>query len=65
MLFWFTCWVGVSVVGRAVEAGAFVLPTTGDNVYEEFVSAIKRNAAAEVVDGVDLASAQRTSKNND
>ena len=53
------------MVGRAVEAGAFVLPTTGDNVYEESVSVIKPNAAAEVVDGVDLASAQRTSKNND
>ena len=53
------------MVGRVVEAGAFVFPTTGDNVYEESVSVIKPNAAAEVVDGVDLASAQRTSKNND
>ena len=38
MLFWFTGGVDVSVVVGAVEAGAFVLLTTGDNVDDEFVS---------------------------
>ena len=38
MLFWFTGGVDVSVVVGTVEAGAFVLLTTGDNVDDEFVS---------------------------
>ena len=38
MLFWFTGRVDGSVVGGAVEAGAFALLETGDNVDEEFVS---------------------------
>lgn len=59
VLFWFTSWVDGSVVGGAVEAGAFVLLPTGDNVDDEFVSV----TAAEEVGGVDVASAQ--SKNND
>lgn len=59
VLFWFTSWVDVSAVGGAVEAGAFVLLPTGDNVDDEFVSV----TAAEEVGGVDVASAQ--SKNND
>ena len=42
MLFWFTSRVDVSVVGGAhVEAGAFVLLATGDNVDDEFVFATK------------------------
>ena len=41
MLFWFTSRVDVSVVGGAVEAGAVVLLTTGDNVDDEFVFATK------------------------
>ena len=59
VLFWFTSWVDGSVVGGAVEAGAFVLLPTGDNVDNEFVSV----TAAEEVGGIDVASAQ--SKNND
>ena len=58
-MFWFTSQVDGSVVGGAVEAGAFVLLPTGDNVDDEFVSV----TAAEEVGGVDVASAQ--SKNND
>ena len=53
------------VGGAHVEAGAFVLLATGDNVDDEFVFATKWNAAAEVVGGMDVASAQCTSKNND
>ena len=64
-MFWFTSQVDGSVVGGAVEAGAFVLLPTGDNVDDEFVSVTKGNAAAEVVDGIDVASAQCLSKNND
>lgn len=41
VLFWFTSWVDGSVVGGAVEAGAFVLLPTGDNVDDEFVSVTK------------------------
>lgn len=41
VLFWFTSWVDVSAVGGAVEAGAFVLLPTGDNVDDEFVSVTK------------------------
>ena len=41
MLFWFTSWLDVSVVVGAVEAGAFVLLPTGDNVDDEFVSVTK------------------------
>ena len=62
-MFWFTSQVDGSVVGGAVEAGAFVLLPTGDNVDDEFVSVTKWNVAAEEVGGIDVASAQ--SKNND
>ena len=41
MLFWFTSWLDVSVVVGAVEAGAFVLLPTGDNVDDEIVSVTK------------------------
>ena len=41
VLFWFTSWLDVSVVGGAVEVGAFVLFATGDNVDDEFVSVTK------------------------
>ena len=62
MLFWFTHWVDASVVGRAVEAGAFTVLATGDNVDEEFVSITKSNVAVEVGNGIDVAPAQCTSK---
>ena len=64
-MFWFTSQVDGSVVGGAVEAGAFVLLPTGDNVDDEFVSVTKWNAAVEEVGGIDVGSAQCTSKNND
>ena len=59
VLFWFTSRVDV---GGAVEAEGFALLETGDNVDEEFVSITEWNVAVEVFDGIDLASAQRTSK---
>ena len=64
-MIWFTSQVDGSVVGGAVEAGAFVLLPTGDNVDDEIVSVTKWNVAAEVVGGIDVASGQCSSKNND
>ena len=40
-MFWFTSQVDGSVVGGVVEAGAFVLLPTGDNVDDEIVSVTK------------------------
>ena len=40
-MFWFTSQVDGSVVGGAVETGAFVLLPTGDNVDDEIVSVTK------------------------